>query len=195
MAVMDLIDYYAQASGTVIAVVSAVRDDQLGLATPCPEWDVRTVINHIVLGGTRVAAWLTGQPAPPWEADYLGADFKSDVTAAASRAGEAFGSPGALDREVQAAFGLAPGKLLVRMLVNEFLTHGWDVANATGQSTDLAPEIAELALADSRARFGGGPRQPGGPFGPERAAAADGTAADGLAAFLGRRKLASGERG
>jgi uncharacterized protein (TIGR03086 family) len=193
MTIMDLIDYYAQASSTVIRVVSAVRDDQLGLPTPCPEWNVRTVINHIALGGARVAAWMLGQPAPGWETDYLGADFKADVTAAAARAGQAFGAPGALDLQVQAAFGPAPGNLLVRMIVNEFLTHGWDVADATGQSTDLAPEIAELALADSLARFGGVPRVPGGPFGPERSAPADATAADRLAAFLGRRRLGSGD--
>lgn len=189
IALMDPLDYFDRAAAAVGKIVNSVEDDQLTLPTTCPLWNVRTVINHIALGAARVAAWVTGDPAPPWETDYLGTDFRADVAGAIARARAAFAAPGALNAEVEAAFGPATGALLVTMVVNEFLTHGWDVADATGQSTDLDGEVAELALAASSNRFAGVPRPPGGPFGPEQPAPREASSADRLAAFLGRQKL------
>ena len=186
---MQPLDYFDQAAAAVVKIVDSVRDDQLNLPTTCPLWDVRTVINHIALGGARVAAWVTEQPAPPWETDYLTADFRGDVSASIARARAALSAPGALDREVRAAFGPATGELLVRMIVNEFLGHGWDVADGTGQPTDYVPEVATLALADSRMRFAQLSRKPGDPFGPEQPPPADASDADRLAAYLGRVRL------
>lgn len=55
---------------------------------------------------------------------------------------------------------------LVHMRVNEYLVHGWDIADATGQPTDLRPDLSARALTQWRSRFGSAARQPGGPFGP-----------------------------
>lgn len=167
-------------------IVAAVTADQLPLPTTCPAWNVRTVINHIALGALRVAAWTERRPAPGWDTDYLGPDFHRDFTAAIASARNALTAPGALDRQVAAAFGPAAVPTLVTMLVNEFLAHGWDVAIGTGQRTEIDPELAELSLADARLRFAGLPRSNGGPFAQEVAAPTDATAADRLAAFLGR---------
>jgi uncharacterized protein (TIGR03086 family) len=75
------------------------------------------------------------------------------------------------------------------MRVNEYLAHGWDLADALGKPTDLLPDLAENALEQWRSRFGSTPRQPGGPFGAEVEAPSGATAADRLAAFLGRKAV------
>lgn len=66
-------------------------------------------------------------------------------------------------------------------------THAWDLARATGQSSDLDPELAEQLLAGAKASIPDSVRgaEPM-PFGPEQTAPANATAADRLAAFLGR---------
>jgi uncharacterized protein (TIGR03086 family) len=71
-------------------------------------------------------------------------------------------------------------------VIIEMLAHGWDLAVATGQPTDLAPAAAERTLAVVPVFYGAVPRTPGSSFGPERPAPADATATDRLAAYLGR---------
>jgi uncharacterized protein (TIGR03086 family) len=66
--------------------------------------------------------------------------------------------------------------------------HSWDIAAATGQSTDIAPELAAQALAAWRSRLGDGQRPAGMPFDDPQPVPAGATAADELAAYLGRRQ-------
>jgi uncharacterized protein (TIGR03086 family) len=69
------------------------------------------------------------------------------------------------------------------------MTHGWDVAKATGQSTDLDPELAAELLEGARLAIPDAFRGPDtqAPFGPEQPVPANATNADKLAAFLGRK--------
>jgi uncharacterized protein (TIGR03086 family) len=68
----------------------------------------------------------------------------------------------------------------------DVLTHAWDIAKATGQSTDLDPELAAEALEASRMRIQPAFRGPGRPFAAEQPAPEGAPVADQLAAFLGR---------
>ncbi len=69
---------------------------------------------------------------------------------------------------------------------SDVLTHAWDLATATAQSTDLDPELAAESLAAVRGFVGPQFRGPGLPFGDERPCSPHRTPADQLAAFLGR---------
>lgn len=66
--------------------------------------------------------------------------------------------------------------------------HGWDLAVATDQNTDLDPELATLLLEQAKFLILNGYRGPNGvaPFGPALAAKAGATRADRLVAYLGR---------
>ncbi|MFI5608240.1 TIGR03086 family metal-binding protein [Amycolatopsis sp. NPDC051903] len=182
---MALLDDFDRAAVAVQHVVSAVRDDQWALPTACSEWDVRAVVNHLAHGNARTAEWAgSGPPAPP--GDYLGADPATAFAASVSRVRAVLAAPDLAGRLVVTPLGEVPGSMLVHLRLNEFLAHGWDVADATGQPTDLEPELAAQALESWRARFGDRERTPGGPFGPPRPAPRGAAAADRLAAFLGR---------
>jgi uncharacterized protein (TIGR03086 family) len=80
----------------------------------------------------------------------------------------------------------APGSMLVQQLIIELLTHGWDLARATGQDTNLAPEVAEETLGVVQSWYRDQPRGPGNAFGPEQPTPAIASPADRLAAYLGR---------
>jgi len=73
------------------------------------------------------------------------------------------------------------------MRTSDVLTHAWDLATATGQSTDLDPELAAEQLAAVRAFVAPEFRGPGKPFGDEQPCSSGHTPADQLAAFLGRK--------
>jgi uncharacterized protein (TIGR03086 family) len=73
------------------------------------------------------------------------------------------------------------------LVVNDTFTHGWDLAKATGQSTDLNPELAVGILAQAKMSIPDTFRGPeGAPFGVAADCPDGACAADQLAAFLGR---------
>ena len=84
-------------------------------------------------------------------------------------------------------FGEFPGQFFIGLRTSDVLTHAWDLAAATGQSTDLDPELAAEQLAAVRAFVGPEFRGAGMPFGDEQPCSSERTPADQLAAFLGRR--------
>ena len=65
-------------------------------------------------------------------------------------------------------FAEIPGQIFIGMRTSDVLTHAWDLATATGQSTDLDPELATEQLAAVRAFVGPQFRGPGQPFGDEQ---------------------------
>src|SRR5205814_272264 len=88
---------------------------------------------------------------------------------------------GAQEKIVKLPFGDFPGSIYMGLATSDTFTHGWDLAKATGQSTDLDPELAGQLL-DAAAllvpdQFRGDEPMP---FGPKMEAPANATA--GLAA-------------
>lgn len=170
----------------VEAVVRNVDASALGEASGCGTWSIRDLLNHMTFENYAHAALAEGghdMPTPDATTDYLGDDHVASYTDSVTRVRSALAAPGLLDR----TFGPqeAPGSFVVQMLVNEMLTHGWDLARATGQPTDLAPNAAVKALPAAKAFYGDVPRGTSS-FQPEQEAPAAATAADRLAAYLGR---------
>lgn len=138
-------------------LVREVDPAQLDRLSWCGVWTVRRLLNHMTYENLALAALAEGaaaMPTPDDTTDYLGGDHVAAFRASARRVLAALSAPGVLDR----TYGpqQAPGAFIVQMLINEQLTHGWDLARATGQSTDIAPEIAAVAaLAAHATRVGG----------------------------------------
>jgi uncharacterized protein (TIGR03086 family) len=168
------------------AVVAGIRADRWPAPTPCTELDVRAVLNHLVTGNLLFAAIVRGEPRPARGADHLGDDPLAAFQLAAGRLREAFAAPGVLESVYEAPFGTGPGAILVHVRIVEVLTHGWDLARATGQSADFPDDVAERALARSRRRLTARPQGPGAPFAAEVPVPQDAPAVDRLAGFLGR---------
>jgi uncharacterized protein (TIGR03086 family) len=86
-------------------------------------------------------------------------------------------------------FAELPGAVFVNIATTDTFTHGWDLARATGQSTDLDPELAATLLEFARAFLSDALRGSDGtaPFGAQVEAPPGASPADELAAFLGRQ--------
>jgi uncharacterized protein (TIGR03086 family) len=137
----------------VTDLVTAIDGDQWTRPTACADWDVRAVVNHLAHGNAKVAFWA-GASGPAPDGDHLGAEPVASFAASVASARAVLASPGLFSRKVTTPLGEVPGVLLVHMRVNEYLAHGWDLADATGRSTDLLPDLAEGALEQWRSRFG-----------------------------------------
>jgi uncharacterized protein (TIGR03086 family) len=177
----------SRALQSTLAVLTKIQPGQLDAPTPCASWDVRTLINHV----TGSARWWAGTVAgtgDPAEADYAAGDYAAAYEQSIQIALAAFGADGVLDRAVRLQFGDFPGAVVLGMAATEQFTHGWDLARATGQPTDLDPELAAGLLGQARLAITDAFRGPEGEalFGPARTVPAGASPADQLAAFLGR---------
>jgi uncharacterized protein (TIGR03086 family) len=106
--------------------------------------------------------------------------------ASAQAAQEIFAEPQALTRTYQLSIGDVPGTTFIELRTSDVLAHAWDLATATGQPTDLDPELSEYVLAYSEQMMNRpGLRGDGRPFGEEQRCSEERPAADRLAAFLG----------
>ena len=168
------------------AVVAGIGPDQWAAPTPCSELDASGVLNHLVRGNLLFVAIVRDQPRPVPGTDHLGDDPLAAYQRAAAQLREAFAAPGVLEAVYEAPFGTAPGTALVHVRIAEVLTHGWDLARATGQRGDFPDDVAERTLARSRRRLTARPEGPGAPFAAEVSVPPDAPAVDRLAGFLGR---------
>ena len=99
---------------------------------------------------------------------------------------KAWTAPGALGRSYAMPWGETPGVMLVGFMVIEQVTHGWDLARATGQEPSFGDELAEATLELACSYDDEAIRVPG-MFGPAVAVPSAAAAIDRLAGFLGRR--------
>lgn len=177
---------YEKAISVARDALSAVSADQLSGATPCASWDVAALINHMVGAQHFFLARMTGQP-PSGEQDFASGDYVAAFDEASTRSLAAFQEEGALQRTVSLPFGDMPGAGVLGLAATDTFQHSWDLAKATGQDTDLAPELAEGLLAQAKEMIQPAFRGPdGAPFGPEKLCDDSASNADQLAAFLGR---------
>jgi len=178
----------ANAFASTRAVLERVTPDQLARQTPCRSWDVATLINHMIAAPRHAATAVSGGTGAPEDADYAAGDYLAAYDESRERALEAFGAHGAMNTMVPMPFGEIPGSALVMIIAGDQFTHGWDLAKAIGQSTDLDHDLANTFFEFARAMLRPELRGHDGvmPFGPECEAPPDASPADRLAAFEGR---------
>jgi len=93
---------------------------------------------------------------------------------------------GQLDQQYQTPLGMIPGRALLTLRLADNVTHGWDLAKATGQIPGYDGDVVQTALAFAETQLTGN-RVPGGAFGLPVSVPDDLPAIDRLAAFLGRQ--------
>ncbi|MBK5331909.1 MAG: TIGR03086 family protein [Ilumatobacteraceae bacterium] len=178
---MDSMAFHREALDVSQHVIDAVDRSQFELPTPCDEWNVRQLLEHMIGGNRRIA----GDPPADGE-DLIGDDLSGAYAAAAAEAAATFEAPGGLDRTFKLSFGEVPGQLAVVARATDQLAHSWDLAKATGMSTDLSPAMYATGLEVLQQRFAKFGRNPA-TYADEQQPDVGASAADRFAAFAGRR--------
>ena len=179
---------------TTAAVVAAVPPDGLDRKTPCPEWSVADLLDH--LGGLAVAFTMSArkQPldmagGPVVDGSRLEAGWRDRIVAALHELGEAWATtPGAFDGRTEAGpIEMSAGEAALVGL-NEVVVHGWDLARATGQPYEVDPASVAAchSFVSSFAPPDGSPGDDGGLFGPPVALPDHASDIDRLVAATGR---------
>jgi uncharacterized protein (TIGR03086 family) len=118
--------------------------------TPCAEWDVRTLLNHLVYEDLWTVPLMDGatidEVGDRFEGDLLGDDPIGAAVAAAEAAMTAAAAGVVAGRTVHLSFGDTPADEYAYQLAADHIVHGWDLAVATGGDTSMdADMVAPLA--------------------------------------------------
>jgi len=191
---MELLTAFEGAVASTAEVVKATPASQLDAPTPCTEWDVRALMNHII-GTLWLAEALFSDHPPRYPmapgglpaTDLAGDDPAAGYAEAAAAAVAAAGTGDALTRMHPTPLGEMPGPGLAGFSTLDMLVHGWDLAVATGQPTDLDGRLAAHVLGFAQQALAT-PESRAGRIGPALAAPADASVTGELVAFLGRRQ-------
>lgn len=172
----DLLDLYDRASAWTLTKVAGTGG-RLDRPTPCAEWDVGTLLNHMLdtqryfIGAARGENVAPPSPTPP---SLIGDDPVAAFERGRAELLRAYGQPGVIDR-TGPSLGIA---------FADQLLHGWDLARATGQDATMPDGLAGAAYEMIHGRFTDDQRA--GVFGPAVPVPADATPQDQLLAYAGR---------
>ena len=189
---MDLFPAFEHAVASTAEIVKATPASQLEASTPCAEWDVRMLLNHVI-GTLWLAEGLLGDQAPRYPMAPgglpprdLAGDDPAAAYAEAAAAALAAAAGDALTRAHVTPLGEMPGPALAGFTTLDILVHGWDLAVATGQPADLDGRVAAHALGFASHALAT-PESRAGRIGSAVPVAADAPVTQRLVAFLGRQ--------
>jgi uncharacterized protein (TIGR03086 family) len=175
---MDLIDRYEEAANGFTDRLDAVGDDQWANPTPCTDWDVRQLVDHVITIQRQIPEGL-GVSVDD------GADAREKWSTVRAAAIEALRQPGVLERTMPGRGGEVPVEMALLPRLSDLMLHGWDLARATGGDERIDVDTAAIVLEflepnDEIIRSTG-------TFGPRIEAAPGADAAVKLLCFAGRQ--------
>jgi uncharacterized protein (TIGR03086 family) len=134
--------------------VRLVGDDQWELPTPCSEWNVRDLVNHLVYEDRWARPLFEGKTVAEvgdaFEGDLLGVDPVTAWESACEEARASATEPGAMERTVHLSFGDFPGSEYAGQLYTDHVIHAWDLARAIGADESLDNELVESCFARNK---------------------------------------------
>ena len=139
------------AAQAVIRTVTNVSDDQLDSPTPCPDYDVRDMLFH-VLGlsqAFRSAAdkdlgEATSTP-PGTVTTNLPDTWRDELPLRLTALADAWRRPEAWEGMTQAGGVGLPADIAARVALNELTMHGWDIARSTGQGFSVPDDLLQVS--------------------------------------------------
>jgi uncharacterized protein (TIGR03086 family) len=130
--------------------VAAVGADQWAAPTPCAEWDVRELVNHLVYEAKWAPELFAGKTIEEvgdrYDGDQLGDDPVGVWRDSNADARTAISDPGALERTVHLSFGDVPAGEYLNQLTLDLAVHGWDLARAIGADETIEPALVDALL-------------------------------------------------
>ena len=181
------------ASDLAAAPLRAVRPEQLTAPTPCADYDVRAVVDHLAWAAVlsqRAATrmpfehdWRSLTPAPFLDGVPV-AEWAARVPAELDTAADAWADPAAWEGETLLGAAAMPAEVVGPMMLAEFVVHGWDLARAIGAGYDVPAELGAIVLAAVQPLAQ--PGRDGGWYGAEVPVPADAPAFDRALGLTGR---------
>jgi uncharacterized protein (TIGR03086 family) len=162
-------------------VLHGIAGDDLHKQTPCREFDVAGLTDHL-LNSISIIGGMAGAQMP--ERDPA-ASVEEQVVVAARPALDAWQRRG-LDGTVSFRDNESPAKVMAGILSLEFLVHAWDYAGAVGREVTAPESLSDYVLGLAKNIITPDGRTNAG-FDDPIDVPADASALDRLVAYTGRR--------
>ncbi|UQT55214.1 TIGR03086 family metal-binding protein [Streptomyces durmitorensis] len=133
--------------------VHAVGADQWDAPTPCADWSVRDLVNHLAAEQLWVPSLVRDgatidSVGDAFDGDVLGPDPVTSWDTAAAASQEAFREPGALDRTVQLSFGETAADFYCGQMISDLVVHAWDLSRAIGADERLPEDLVAFSVRE-----------------------------------------------
>src|SRR5438067_683123 len=126
--------------------VAEVNAGQFSWPTPCPDFDVKALINHMIDANNLFVEVASGaSPGRPVLGDHVDTDAAAAFDPSAAAVIDAWHDPAVQERAAHMPFGDVPGDVALGIHLTESVVHGWDLAKSTGQPTERDPELVAFA--------------------------------------------------
>jgi uncharacterized protein (TIGR03086 family) len=143
-------ELYAAAARSTSKIVAGIRPEQWANATPCTEWDLRVLVNHVTYENLWAAELFAGKTMKEvgsrFEGDVLGADPLGAHAASVEPAARAATAPGAMEALCEISMGPTTGSEYAAQMFLDLLIHGWDIAKGSGQDARMDPALVEACM-------------------------------------------------
>ncbi|MFF4753905.1 TIGR03086 family metal-binding protein [Streptomyces sp. NPDC002514] len=155
----------------VARLAEEVTDEQLSVATPCPDLAVRNLLGHLTglsaafRDAGRKQLGATTDTSPDAATPDIGPDWRTELPKALAELADSWRDPAAWTGVTRAGGVDLPGSVAGAVAAGELVIHGWDLARATGRPYAPDPAALEASYAFLLTATEHPPRD-GGLFGP-----------------------------
>jgi len=147
MSIGEASERFGRATAHFGDLVHQIKDDQWGAPTPCSDWDVRALVNHLVYEAKWAPPLLEGQSleqvGSKFDGDLLGDDPESSYDDAVADVRATLNNPAAVGETVQLSYGETPAHEYVAQMACDFVVHAWDLARGIGADDTLDPDMVQ----------------------------------------------------
>ena len=177
------------ATAPVLDVVNGIRPDQLGAPTPCSEYDVSKLLNHLLYWGPSLTGAARKEPVSPPDAPEsevdIPADWQAAMVAYLTKLTDAWSEAAAWEGTTRMGGPTEmPAALVGSMVTGEMVIHGSDLARATGQHVEFDADLLASVHKELQANVEWGRDM--GVYGPEVPVPADAPLLDRILGLTGR---------
>jgi len=190
--VTDQIQNCQRALDGALSAIEATSPADFSKSTPCSEWDVRGLLDHMIeivqsFGAAFAAASGATPPAGAGSASPGGENLAATYQQAADALLQAIRKPGVLDKSIQMPFGEMPGSMAINIVIGDQSIHTWDLAKAIGKPYTMDDDLAHGILDMMHRLMQPENRGEGKGFGAVVPCSPDAPIQDRLLAFSGRQ--------
>lgn len=130
-----------------------IDDEHWQLPTPCDDWDLRKLVDHVTGGNWFTAAILSGESADRALSETMRRfDHASPTAAEAIRAAilqlDAFQEPKILEERSDHVAGTIQGREILRLRLHDLIVHVWDIDSSLSTTARLPHDLAEWGIAE-----------------------------------------------
>ena len=142
---------FASATTHLLVALGSIRDDQWDLPTPCHEWDLAALVDHVTGGNWFTARILDGQKSEEvlrlTMARFAdGSASRREAIESAEEQLAAVEQAGVLDESWDHVAGVLSGRQILRLRLHDLIVHTWDINQSVSPPGSIPQDLIDWGI-------------------------------------------------